>query len=95
VDGLKKSRFKPIIDVAIAHFKEHQSLREELVRTRATLEERKLVDRAKGLVMQRRKCTESEAYEMMRGIAMDQKKRIGQVAEDIIAYSNVFGSTAT
>ena len=90
VDGLANSRVKPVIDVAIAHFQQHQTMREELDRTKQSLAERKTIDRAKGIVMKRKDCGEDEAFALLRRVAMDQKKRIGQVAAEIVQVAGLF-----
>jgi len=90
VDGLSNSKVKPIIDVAIAHFQQHQLIRDELERTRISLDERKTIDRAKGIIMKKKDCGEDEAFAMLRKIAMDQKKRIGQVAAEIVQLAGLF-----
>ncbi len=84
VDGLSQSRVKPIIDVAIAHFREHQSMRVELEKAKTSLEERKFIDRAKELLMKRRKLSEPDAYGLLRKLAMDRKQRMGQVARGLL-----------
>lgn len=89
VDGLNNAKVKPIIDVAIAHFQQHQTLRDELERAQTSLNERKIIDRAKGLLMDQRGCSEQEAFALLRSIAMRQKKRIGEVAQDIIQVADV------
>lgn len=91
--GLSNSRVQPIIDVAIAHFRQHQTMREELERTRTSLEERKQIDRAKGIIMKQKNCTEDEAFVLLRRMAMDQKKRIGQVAFDIVQVAGLFSES--
>lgn len=83
-DGLSLSKFKPIIQVAIAHFQKHQSLERELSYAKSSLDERKHIDRAKGLLMAKRKCTEEDAFALLRKMAMDRKQRIGQVASELI-----------
>ncbi|MEM6259604.1 MAG: ANTAR domain-containing protein [Planctomycetota bacterium] len=90
VDGLSNSKVKPIIDVAIAHFQQHQTVREELERTKTSLEERKMIDRAKGIIMNKKGCSEDEAFALLRKVAMDQKKRIGQVAAEIVQVAGLF-----
>jgi len=85
VDGFNESRVKPIMDVAIARFREFQALRTELQKTRDTLEERKILDKAKGIVMSQRQCNEDEAYKILRTLAMENNKRIVEVAEQIIS----------
>lgn len=87
VDGLASARVKPIIDVAVAHFNQQQAVRRELEHARSSLEDRKLVDRAKALLMQSRGVSEPEAYALLRKAAMDRKHRIGRVAADLLASS--------
>lgn len=87
VDGFNESRIKPIMDVAIARFREFQSLRSELQKTKDTLEERKVMDKAKGIVMSQRQCNEDEAYKTIRTLAMENNKRIIEVAEQIISIT--------
>ncbi|MEM6749838.1 MAG: ANTAR domain-containing protein [Planctomycetota bacterium] len=82
--GLNDARVQPVIELAIAHFREHQTVREELERTRTALQERQVIDKAKGILMRRRGCTEPEAFTMLRKSAMDRHKRIGQVAEEVV-----------
>jgi response regulator NasT len=91
VDGLKLERIKPVVDVAIAHFAQFQSLRGELDKARSSLAERKLIERAKGILMKRRGCDEEEAYSFMRKTAMDQKLRLADVAAKIIAAADLLG----
>jgi response regulator NasT len=89
VDGLNPKRVKPIVDVALARFKEFQALRNELEKTKTTLAERKVVDKAKGILMQQRGFTEEEAYKALRKMAMDKNKRIAEIAENIIEVSKL------
>lgn len=95
VDGLKTTRVRPVIDMAIAHFREYQSLRGELEKTKTSLTERKLIDRAKGLLMAQRSITEPEAYAMLRTLAMNRKRRMGDVAADIIDMAEVLNHDST
>ncbi|MFG0247669.1 MAG: ANTAR domain-containing response regulator, partial [Phycisphaeraceae bacterium JB051] len=83
-DGLSLAKFKPIFQVAIAHFQKHQTLERELSTAKSSLDERKFIDRAKGLLMQKRKCSEGEAFSLLRKMAMDRKQRIGQVAQELV-----------
>lgn len=85
VDGLEPDRVKAIVDVACARFEEFQRLRAELAAANQQLSERKLVERAKGLLMKERGVDEQEAYRLLRTLAMNRGKRIGDVAQDIIA----------
>jgi response regulator NasT len=93
VDGLVPSRVKTIIDVARARFEEHQaelaSLREALQDTQQRLAERKLVDRAKGILMQRKQLSEEAAYRELRELAMRRKLRIGDAARLLIEAADL------
>lgn len=84
VDGLDKNRIKAIMDVAVARFEDFQRLREELAEANLKLSERKLVERAKGLLMKSRGLDEEAAYVLMRKFAMDRKLRLAQVAQQLI-----------
>jgi response regulator NasT len=91
VDGLRPDRVKPVVDVAIARFKQFQELHSELDRTKATLAGRKLVERAKGILMKRRRCEEEEAFRLMRKMAMDQKLRLVDIANKVIDAADLLG----
>jgi len=84
-DGLQMSRVRPIIDVAIARFREYQALRDELEVTRNQLADRKRIDQAKAILMKTRGMNEDQAYHAMRKMAMDRGQRLGEVAANIIA----------
>lgn len=89
VDGLNDKRLKPILDVALARFREVQALREELVKTKASLHERKIIERAKGILMKQRGMDEDEAYRTLRALAMGQNKRLAEVAEYIVGMADL------
>jgi response regulator NasT len=89
VDGLRKERVKPILDMCISRFNAFSRLREELDQTRQALEERKLIDRAKGIVMKQRKLTEDAAYELLRKTAMSSNMRLADVAQSVITAAQV------
>lgn len=89
VDGLKKERVKSILDTAISRFNAFNRLREELDRTKQALEERKLVDRAKGILMRKRGVSEEEAYALMRKASMNDNRRIGEIAQSIITAAQL------
>jgi response regulator NasT len=91
VDGLTPARVKPIVDVAIARFAQFQGLRDALSKAETSLAERKVVEKAKGLLMQRRGCNEDEAFKAMRKMAMDQKLRLIDIAKKIIAAAELLG----
>jgi len=90
-DGLQAKRVRPILEAAIARFEQYRALEQELDKTRGQLVERKLIDRAKGLIMAQRKVDEAEAYRLLRRAAMDRNLRIADVAENIIAAAEVLG----
>ena len=87
VKGLTQDRVQPVVDVAVAHFNRYHAMREELERARLSLVERKTVDRAKGLLMEQKGIGEEAAYKLLRKLAMDQNKRIGEVAQDLLTYA--------
>ncbi len=89
VDGLDQHRLGAILDVAIARFQETERLRAELQDTRANLQERKVVERAKGILMRQRGFDEPQAYHALRKMAMDKNLRIGQVAENVISVAEL------
>ena len=89
VDGLKKERVKSILETAISRFNAFNRLREELDRTKQALEERKLVDRAKGILMRKRGVSEEEAYALMRKASMNDNRRIGEIAQSIITAAQL------
>ncbi|WP_371422421.1 ANTAR domain-containing response regulator [Tardiphaga sp.] len=89
VDGLKKERIKPILDLCISRFNAFSKLQDELERTKSALEERKIIDRAKGIVMKVKGLTEEEAYVLLRSTAMREKKKIGEIAQSIITAAEL------
>ena len=84
VDGLRPERIKPVLDAAIARFHLFARMRTELATTKRALEERKVIDRAKGLLMKARGLGEDEAYAVLRKTAMDQGKKLAEVAEALV-----------
>jgi response regulator NasT len=89
VDGLKKERLKPILDLCISRFNAFARLQNELDRTKSALEERKVIDRAKGILMKLKGLTEDEAYVLLRSTAMREKKKIGEIAQSILTASEL------
>jgi response regulator NasT len=89
VDGLKKERIKPILDLCVSRFNAFSKLQDELDRTKHALEERKVIDRAKGILMKVKGLTEDEAYVLMRSTAMREKKKIGEIAQSILTASEL------
>ncbi|MGP9806181.1 ANTAR domain-containing response regulator [Paracoccus sp. NSM] len=84
VDGLQPDRIKPILDAAIARFHMFQKMRTELAATRAALEERKIIDRAKAILMKARGIDEEQAYALLRKTAMDQGRRVADIAQQLV-----------
>ena len=91
VAGLAPQRIRPILDVAMARFAHEQALRAELADARTELQERKTIDRAKGLLMQRQGLTEQAAYEKLRKTAMDKGLRLGEVARRMLEMVDLLG----
>lgn len=88
VDGLSKNRVKPVMDVAMARFREFQALQNELAEVKNKLADRKYIDKAKGMMIEKYKMTEEEAYVAMRKMAMNRNQRIAEVARNVIAMLN-------
>ena len=89
VDGLKKERIKPILDLCISRFNAFAKLQNELDRAKSALEDRKVIDRAKGILMKLKGLTEDEAYVLLRSTAMREKKKIGEIAQSILTASEL------
>jgi response regulator NasT len=89
VDGLKKERLKPILDLCISRFNAFAKLQDELDRTKSALEDRKVIERAKGILMKLKGLTEDEAYVLLRSTAMREKKKIGEIAQSILTASEL------
>ena len=91
VAGLSPERIRPILDVAMARFEHEQGLRRELADAKTELLDRKVIDRAKGLLMQRQNLGEQAAYEKLRKAAMDRGLRLGEVAQRILDAADLLG----
>jgi len=89
VDGMQPGRVKPVLDAAITRFRMFQRMRTELAETKRALEERKVIDRAKGLLMKARGIDEGEAYALLRRTAMDQGRRVADVAEALVTAAGL------
>jgi two-component system, response regulator / RNA-binding antiterminator len=84
VAGLAPERVKPVLDVALARFEHEEALRRELADARTQLSERKVIERAKGILMQRQGLSESQAFERLRKTAMDKGLKLADVAQRIV-----------
>ena len=91
VAGLAAERIRPILEVAFARFEHEQALRGELTQARNDLKERKLIDRAKGLLMQRQGLTEQAAWDKLRKAAMDKGLRVAEVAQRMLDMADLLG----
>ena len=91
VAGLSPDRIRPILDVAMARFEHEQGLRTELAHAKTELHDRKIIDRAKGLLMQRQSLTEEAAYAKLRKAAMDKGLRLGEVAQRMLDAADLLG----
>ena len=89
VDGIQPHRVRPIVEAAIARFEKFRALEDELQRTRAELAGRKVIEKAKGLIMRQRGVSEDEAYRAMRKVAMRSNRRLADVAEGIVAAAEL------
>ncbi|MBF8757788.1 MAG: ANTAR domain-containing protein [Pseudomonas putida] len=89
VEGIHAQRLQPIMDVAMARFESDQVLRAQLHARDQQLAERKRVELAKGLLMKMKDCSEADAYTLMRRQAMSKQQKLIQVAEQIIAMSEL------
>lgn len=90
IDGLSETRLRPILDVAIARFKEHQKLRGELEEMRTRLADRRDVERAKATLAKLRKLDEAAAYALLRRSAMARRITIGEAARTVLAAAELF-----
>jgi response regulator NasT len=89
VDGLKKERVKSVVDMAVSRFKAFNDLRDELDRAKQALGERKLIERAKGILMKQHSLSEDEAYALLRKAAMSDNKRLVDIAQAVVTASGL------
>ncbi|CAN7734236.1 MULTISPECIES: ANTAR domain-containing response regulator [Duganella] len=91
VAGLQSERIKPVLQVALARFKREQKLLDELSDTKSKLAERKIIERAKGLLMERQRFTEEQAFQKLRSMAMSKNLKLSEVAQRIIDVEDLLG----
>jgi response regulator NasT len=89
VDGLTEARVRPVLEVAIERFRLVDELRRELEKSKADLAARKVVEKAKGILMTQRGMSENDAYTALRNMAMKQGKTLREVAENVISVSDL------
>ena len=91
VDGLRKERVKPILDMTVSRFNAFDRLSRELEQARSELAERKVIERAKGILMKSRSVSEEEAYAMLRRTAMNEKKKLSEIAQSVVTAAQLLG----
>ncbi len=91
VDGLRKDRIKPILDMAIVRFRAFSRLQGELEAARSELQGRKVIDKAKGILMSSRGISEDAAYALLRSTAMNQNRKIAEIAQALVTASELLG----
>jgi response regulator NasT len=89
VDGLKKERVKPILDMAVSRFNAFNKLQRELAEAKSALEERKTIERAKGILMKMRGLSEEEAFTLLRQTAMNEKKKMSEIAQSVVTAAGL------
>jgi response regulator NasT len=89
VDGLKRERVKPILDMAVSRFNAFSRLQRELADAKSALEERKVVERAKGILMKMRGLSEEEAFTLLRQTAMNEKKKMSDIAQSVVTAAGL------
>lgn len=91
VDGLKKERVKPILDMAISRFNAFSRLTRDLEQARSELEDRKIIERAKGILMKTRGLSEADAHALLRSTAMNQNRRMVDIAQSLVTAADLLG----
>ena len=91
VDGLRKERVKPILDMAVSRFNAFSKLTQELEQARSELEDRKLIDQAKGILQRTRGLSEADAYALLRSTAMNKNRRIVEIAQSLVTAADLLG----
>jgi response regulator NasT len=89
VDGLRKERVKAIVDMAISRFNAFDRLQRELVAARTELASRKIIERAKGILMRTRQLSEEEAYALLRQTAMNEKRKLVDIAQSVVTAASL------
>ena len=89
VDGLKKERIKAILEMAVSRFSAFSELRDELDRARQALSERKVIERAKGILMREKGVSEEAAYGLLRKAAMNESRRVLEIAQAVVTATEL------
>jgi response regulator NasT len=91
VDGLRKDRVKPILDMTVSRFNAFDRLSRELDQARSELAERKVIERAKGILMKSRGISEEDAFALLRKTAMNEKKKLADIAQSVVTAAQLLG----
>ena len=91
MDGMEEHRILPIIKTARVRFKQQRAMQDKISELRTDLADRKVIDKAKGIVMAQRQCTEEEAYKLLRTSAMNQNIRLAELSKNIISSAAIMG----
>lgn len=89
VDGLRKERVKAIVDMAVSRFNAFERLQRELTEARSQLASRKIIERAKGILMRNRELSEEEAYALLRQTAMNEKRKLADIAQSVVTSASL------
>ena len=89
VDGLKAERVRAVVDVAMLRFRLFHALKTELEKTKSDLASRKIIERAKGFLMEEKKLSEEEAYKLLRRSAMNEGKSILEIADNLLSVARL------
>ena len=93
VDGLRKERVRPILDLTISRFRAFARLQDELAAAKEALESRKTIERAKGILMKSRGLSEDEAYSLLRKTAMNEKRKLADIARSVLTAAHLLDGT--
>ena len=89
VDGLRKERIRPILEVTVSRFHAFAKLQDDLSAARGALDDRKVIERAKGILMKSRGLNEDEAYGLLRKTAMNQKRKLADIAQSVVTAAQL------
>jgi two-component system, response regulator / RNA-binding antiterminator len=89
VDGLRKERIKPILELAVSRFNAFARLTRELEEAKGELADRKIIDRAKGILMTSKNMNEQEAYQLLRKTAMNQNRKVSEIAQSLVTAAGL------
>lgn len=91
IDGMKKERVKPVLEMAISRFKAFRRMQQELEDVKSELQDRKIIDQAKAILMESKDISENEAYQLLRSTAMNQNRKMSDIAQSLVTASKLLG----